>query len=255
MRKHHDFILSPITQILEEMVAACGGCGDGIETFPLCEYVMQSTFLKMTGFQEQKLKCILWELATDDYAFRYEFTSNKNKSYGECSNYGDKKSVLCALWGQIQKCDPSIELASIDKRKLRTDLNVEMEHILAHSNIMVWLWNDFESYREFFRGITDNQFLTPSGESVDLFAKSATLRVAEKSNNLFDAYDKLYRHRNRCAHNLLSYQHHLPTLRMLADPQYKYENYFIRFYVIALIDRIFVDLWEKYVSAITNNVW
>lgn len=252
MRTHHDFIISPITQILQDMVAACGGCGDGIETFPLCEYVMQSTFLKMTGFQEQKLKCILWELATDDYEFRYEFTS---KSYGECSNYKDKKNILCDLWGQIHKCDPSIELASIDKRKLRTDLNVDMEHILDHSNIMVWLWNDFESYREFFRGITDNQFLTPSGESVDLFAKSATLRVAEKSNNLFDAYDKLYRHRNRCAHNLMSYQHHLPTLRMLASPDYKYENYFIRFYVIALIDRIFVNLWEQYVSAVENNAW
>lgn len=130
-----------------------------------------------------------------------------------------------------------------------------MEHILDHSNIKVWLQNDFEDYQEFFHGITDNQFIISLGESVDLFAKSATLRVAEKSNNLFDAYDKLYRHRNRCAHNLLSYQHHLPTLRILADPQYKYENYFIRFYVIALIDRIFVDLWEKYVSAITNNVW
>lgn len=53
----------------------------------------------------------------------------------------------------------------------------------------------------------------------------------------------------------MSYQHHLPTLRTLASPDYKYENYFIRFYVIALIDRIFVNLWEQYVSAVENNAW
>ena len=252
MRKHHDFILSPITQILQDTVAACSGCGAGIETFPLCEYVMQSTFLKMTGFQEQKLKCILWELATDDYEFRYEFTS---KSYGECSNYKDKKSILCDLWEQIHKYDSSITLTSTYKQKLLADRNVEMEHILDHSNILVWLSNDFEGYQEFFQGITERQFLIPEEKPIKLFVPGDNLPGAEKANNLFDAYDKLYCHRNRCAHNLLSYQHHLPTLRMLADPQYKYENYFIRFYIIALIDRIFVDLWEKYVSAITNNVW
>lgn len=252
MRPHHDFIISPITQILQDTVTACGSCGSGIETFPLSEYVMQSTFLKMTGFQEQKLKCILWELATDDYEFRYEYTS---KSYGECSNYKDKKTILSDLWGQIRKYDSSVELASIDKLKLRTDLNVDMENIFAHSNILIWQWEDFEGYREFFQGITDNQFIIPARESVDLFAKSATLNAAEKSNNLFDAYDKLYRHRNRCAHNLLSYQTHLPTLQMLSSPSYKYENYFIRFYVIALIDRIFVRFWREYIAAVESSGW
>lgn len=214
---------------------------------------MQSTFLKMTGFQEQKLKCILWELATDDYEFRYEFMS---KSYGECSNYKDKKAILAELWKQVRKCDSSIELSTIDKTQLRTNLNADIENIFAHSNITLWQWNDFEDYREFFRGVTDNQFITlTGGDSVELFAKSATLSAAEKGNNLFDAYDKLYRHRNRCAHNLQSYQHHLPTLQMLSSPSYKYENYFIRFYVIALVDRIFVDFWHKYIAAVESSEW
>jgi hypothetical protein len=38
---------------------------------------MQSIFIKMTGFQEQKLKCIVWELATDDYEYRYHKLTDK----------------------------------------------------------------------------------------------------------------------------------------------------------------------------------
>jgi hypothetical protein len=54
MPKHTDFILSPITDILREVVSANAGIGNGIETYPLSEYILQSAFLKMTGFQEQK---------------------------------------------------------------------------------------------------------------------------------------------------------------------------------------------------------
>ena len=81
---HSDFIFSPITEVLKDAVTASSGIGNGIETFPLYDYVMQSTFLKATGFQEQKMKCICWEIATFDYEYRYEFTKTP---LGECSSY------------------------------------------------------------------------------------------------------------------------------------------------------------------------
>ena len=69
-------------------IPANAGIGNGIETYPLGDYIMQSVFLKMTGFQEQKMKCICWELASNDYEYRYyRFTQNK---LGECSNYKEK---------------------------------------------------------------------------------------------------------------------------------------------------------------------
>ena len=85
--KHAKFILTPIFEILKDCVNATKGIGIGIETYPLCEYIMQTTFLKMTGASEQKLKCILWEIATNDFHFRYEFLKT---SYGECSNIKEK---------------------------------------------------------------------------------------------------------------------------------------------------------------------
>ena len=67
MSKHRDFILMPIDKILKEAIFATNAVGFTIKAYPLYDYIMQSIFIKMTGFQEQKLKCIVWELATDDY--------------------------------------------------------------------------------------------------------------------------------------------------------------------------------------------
>lgn len=92
MRNNHrdKFVLSPILDILQDAVNACVGIGKGIETHSLCEYVLQTTFLKMTGMSEQKLKCICWEMATNDYDYRYHYLK---KNYGECSSYADKCSI------------------------------------------------------------------------------------------------------------------------------------------------------------------
>lgn len=64
--RHERFILSPIISILQDAVNASAGIGDGVEKQSLGEYVLQTTFLKMTGASEQKLKCICWEMATND---------------------------------------------------------------------------------------------------------------------------------------------------------------------------------------------
>jgi len=86
---HNSFILTSITKILEEAISTTIGIGDGIETYALYDYVMQSVFLKMTGAQEQKMKCICWELATNNYGYRYDrYTKNP---IGGCSQYKEKE--------------------------------------------------------------------------------------------------------------------------------------------------------------------
>lgn len=79
---HKKFILSPLSDILKNATSATFGLRNGIETYPTFDYILQSVFLKMTGAQEQKMKCICWELATYDYDYRYKrFTQ---KTLGEC---------------------------------------------------------------------------------------------------------------------------------------------------------------------------
>ena len=69
----------------------------------------------------------------------------------------------------------------------------------------------------------------------------------ERIKSLKDIYDDhLYKHRNRIAHNTVSYQQNLPSLKSLIDENYKYNNYFLWFSILILIDNIFIELYNKY---------
>ena len=64
--------------------------------------------------------------------------------------------------------------------------------------------------------------------------------------NVYKNY--LYKHRNRVAHNLLSYQQNLPTLSKLKEKNNKYENYFLYFFMLIFIDELFIYLYKKYLK-------
>ena len=100
---HTDFILNPLMEVLADGVNACTSLPVGIENSALGEYFMQSLFLRVTGAQEQKLKCICWVMATNDYRYRYDLLNVKQ--YGECSEYKHKKEIYKDLASQIQGFD------------------------------------------------------------------------------------------------------------------------------------------------------
>lgn len=230
MRVHEKFIKSSIINILNQAIQSVSACGNGMETYPLCEYVMQSTFLQMTGFNEQKLKCILWELATDDFEFRRDFLRN---NYNECSSYKDKEQIFKDFIKEINKnnCNFSANEIRLD---LFESVKNECKSVFEYSLMKIWLPRQYEHYIQFLRTVTD-----------DCFLKNNTLF----SNCLLSAYKKLYGHRNRCAHNLLSYQDNLPTLITLNSDDYKYDNWFIRFFLLILIDEVFTRLYEIYLDS------
>lgn len=230
MKNHTDFILSPITNILSDAASASAGVDNGIETYPLCDYIMQSVFLKMTGFQEQKMKCICWELATHDYDYRRTLLADEDK-LGEYSSLKAKNSIYKRL---IEK---SGSLENKDKRLILSTTFSEIKKIFLGTNLSVWAQRNFNWF------IKHHQNFIKIGH------------FANKSNLLEDClkYDLLYRHRNGCAHNTQSYQQNLPTLKTLIDKNYQYENYFIRFAVLMLIDKTFIELYKKYLLSLKNN--
>ena len=291
---HTKFILNPILNILEETVTACIGIGDGIETQSLSEYVLQTTFLKMTGASEQKLKCICWEIATFDYEYRYRYL---NKNYGECSRYEDKNSIYSDLTAAILKMDDSFSVSSLfddldltdkiteyidnkiakeienQKRKnnlseenrnkiikgirnsytlkglcekekdmlmrkvLQEKINCNIIDILNNSSLAIWKQHDYEFYKAKWKQMLSMNYAT---------------------NELFDKeLQKYYRtivynHRNRCAHNLTSYQDNLPMLKTMVNSSFDYENYFFRFALLILADEIFMRLYRIYLISLRN---
>lgn len=235
---HTDFILSPISDILKDVVSASAGIGSGIETFPLCDYIIQSVFLKMTGFQEQKMKCICWEMATFDYEYRYDFTKTP---LGECSSYSEKQKIYKDLISQIEKNGLDFSKINIDKNNILKTTFLDILTIFLNTNLSIWAQKDFQSFQTIFKDIKDTHFLSEKGS---LFANATMKKIYE---------DHLYRQRNRIAHNTSSYQHNLPTLKTLKDENYKYENYFVYFSILVLIDKIFISLYKKYLITIDEK--
>ncbi len=238
MSKHRDFILMPIDKILKEAVSATNVVGFTIKAYPLYDYIMQSIFIKMTGFQEQKLKCIVWELATDDYEYRYrKLTDN----LGECSSYDDKNKIYKEMIEIIKKYSSKFEIKDIfpNKKDFMDYIGNNIIAIFTDSHLVNFKLKSFKQ----FSGIWNNLFSKNSLLTDNLF-------ISEQGHvRLKDVYkDHLYKARNRIAHNTLSYQQNLPTLKVLKGEDYKYENYFLWFAILVLIDGVFLRLYKKYLE-------
>ena len=248
--KHTKFILTPIFEILKDCVNATKGIGIGIETYPLCEYIMQTTFLKMTGASEQKLKCILWEIATNDFHFRYEFLKT---SYGECSNIKEKNKIFKEMVVQIKKLSFDTDyIKNIFSDETKTNIKKKTTEDI----IDIFEKTCLASWQE-------KQFLFYKNNSSKLFDTSHFCNYAcdKQGNenislieNSIDFEHIVYDQRNRCAHNLRSYQNNLPDFKILVSNEYDYENYFFRFSILVLLDEIFMKMYSEYFELLTVNI-
>lgn len=245
---HNNFILFPVSDILKDMISASSGIGNGIETYPLCDYIMQSTFLKMTGAQEQKMKCILWELATYDYEYRYfRFTQNQ---LGECSSYDEKQKIYKDLIDQIEKHGrKEFNINFIGKDLLLNQTTQLIKDTFLNSNLSIWAERSFNEYTSIWNVISCSYFATKD----NLFSTAAGISGKPKYTLIEMYKEHLHKHRNRIAHNTLSYQQNLPTLNMLIKDEHKLNNYFIYFSILILIDNIIINLYKQYLKIIENN--
>ena len=261
MSKHTDFILKSITEILQGATISCKSVGFGIEGFPLNEYVLQSVFLKMTGFQEQKMKCICWELATNDYEYRYSTFYSARNSIGECSCLDEKNKVYNCLIEQVRKKrgDDTYEILSDEKYNIFNEAKRQEIEILNNSSFSIWNDNVYKEFINISNTIQKECFEKSSKQKTfTLFrpkCDNCSKHINCKNIGLVDIFEILYRNRNRCAHNTTSYQHNLPTLDSLRDSRYKYENYFVWFLVLIYIDDLIRIVYKDYLLAIENDVW
>lgn len=265
MRRHEEFILSPIEQILEDIVMATQFSDVGLHSYPLCEYVMHSTFLKLTGCQEQKLKCISWELATDNYKHRYE--RYKRKPLGECSSYEDKKMVLDDLVRLTHELDKNYKgLSRTELQEIFVETKTAMLDFFNQSKIKGWMEKPFTDFGNLTQqcGVQCLAFFNNNGimsdfvghcENCSCRSSSFSPNQCEigKIANMRKAFECVVMHRNRCAHNTVSAQRNLPSLNTMKDPEYVFENYFLRFAMIVYIDKVFARLFRNYMRIADND--
>ncbi|MBL6538892.1 hypothetical protein JNG37_09110 [Streptococcus suis] len=389
MSKHDKFILTPITSVLEEAVVASYGIGKGIESYSISDYIMQSLFLKMTGFQEQKMKCISWEIATNDFAYRRSLLAN---DYGlaEHSTYRAKNTIFQKLQESIANINNDIDFhksvfevikedflgkEDIDiieetrivlkdvfgsesdkdrvneiffqlaKKKLSQNtnsevleiikeflsdsdflsLNIELEKIEQRKNtadeifetlknvikeskfnelcrkllktffqeksfdeiikMLKVLLSESEIHKLYaslakkeFRDSTVNKIIEIFADTnlavwkeknFDYFYNEGSKKIIclnqllpKQKNNyslfgnvLVEKYEILYNQRNRIAHNVISYQDNLPTLKTLQLETDESRNYFVWFAILVLIDKIFMSTYRVYQLALDEDIY
>ena len=238
-----DFITTPLSELLVEATDAMTAVEDGMKGYQIADWVMPTLFLRMTGAQEQKLKCIHWDLGSVDLDQRYRYYSNK---MGEMSCYDDKSKVCGEMLNFIvcnkQDFNPQ---ADINRQKLLEEAKEDVKRICGNSVMRAWYAADYNGFEEVVA--------TFKYQDLVVWDEKKKKCTALLGGELRSAFDALYNHRNKCAHNSTSYQMNLSKFQVLSGPYAKYENYFIRFFLLIMLDRLFVLLYQKAVALADLN--
>lgn len=263
MSSHSVFIETPITSVLEDAMHIFDSIDWGMESFALAEYLLNAIFIKMTGAQEQKFKCLVWEIGTYDYKYRYEHVYSKWE-YGECSAFDAKSKILASLYESLHNKCKQKSFADDLKTYKETQFGIVKQEIINFYDKTLKgcvnqrdfedfcrLWDKKFIYLDGFANIVenekDNKFVIAL--SIDNLKKDEK----EKAKNLIlftDIYSHLYRFRNACAHNLKSYQQDYYDLYELREKSSVTDNYFFRFATLMMIDAIAIKLYKDFRSVI-----
>lgn len=229
MKKHYEFITTKITTLIEEAICALSLVGHGIENCSLEEYIFNSLLLNMLGFQEQKLKCILWEYATYDYDIRYALLDKKNTT-GDYTEY-DKIKML---YNKLKNKNKSLKKDYSICLKMEPLYN-HLKYLMEDTNLSLLKQKNFLEFSELSPKVYKKEFK-------DYFPE-----------NLKNIYYNLYNQRNRIAHNTLSYQENLPKFESLTNYDHMQSNCFLWFYVLCVIDEIFIQLYKDFINIIKSD--
>lgn len=244
MAKHSDFILTPTSEILEEAGVAIGNQACGIENFPLKEYFLQSLFLKLTGAQEQKCKCILWDVGTYDYEIRYQFFGSRSESIGECSALAAKNKIFKAVKDRLEFLKSPLKIDDEIRKPCIENVRTQITDFYERCRSQGWSPGEYDEYESVFGQM-----------GLRHFYQKSNLLADGKSPGWASIYDMaVFRHRNRCAHNLLSYQGNKPGFALLKE-EYKYWNYYLRYALILLVDAILSDVYRQWLEKMQYGLY
>lgn len=242
---HNGFILTPLVYLLKQIVSSVSTVGNGIELSAINDYVLHSMFLQLTGAQEQKFKCIVWELANTDLQYRYDRYNKWN--LGECSKISDKNEVYSDIIDKVKRYNPAFKLfASKDQKKhFLNNVLLQVDEIISRSSFVHTHHRHYQDFKKVWRNLSSSNI--DGGEQLIIKAKGKNTKIKLKTNEeLFGIYRLLYLHRNRCAHNVMSYQDNLPPFWELCDKYYQsHYNIFLFVTLLVMIDEMVMNAYKE----------
>lgn len=250
--RHSEFIETPLLNLLRDVVSDSNNVNDGIEFYGISGYVLHSLFLRMAGAQEQKLKCICWDLATADYEYRY--TRYNKWELGECSKLKDKSTVFSDLVSAVRALKPSYSVfggSPANKQGFINRTFNNIKDILNGSNLAMCYPGEYDTFLDIIAHFDLNNI--EAGDQIFRSTENLTLDNMTDDTVFAVAYTLLYKHRNRCAHNTLSYQNNIPTFQELNNEKVqRYYNIFLFLTILVVIDNLFMQVYKKYTNVISR---
>lgn len=222
---------------MDKACQACVSLGYVIDYYTLKDYLFQSLLLRLTGFVEQKLKCICWDMATVDFEYRRRLLNNDDK-LGEYSTLDAKSKIFTALKSLITRIEeiPFDINSYINKAQIAKSAQDEVKSIFYKTTFYYWAEREYKSFSNNKSLFKANHFAN-EGLFEECFA---------------NVYNKLYMTRNSIAHNTSSYQENIPSLKKFVLLDNVEDNYFTWFATLNLIDKIFTELYFVYMDKYEN---
>lgn len=258
---HQDFITSSVTDVFREASAALSSIDDGMMMLKASDYILQTAFMKMTGFLEQKMKCICWEIASQSYEYRHGVFF-KERICG-FSSYGEKKAVLNDLIKELFRCNAGFEIDKPKKQDMILRVEDDIDSFCKVPCMHKIYLRQFVITKELLKKIKPEDILSGATKGditkVELFSgqvKGNVQGIVTKNGkiNLQYAYEEIvYKHRNRCAHNTICYQRNNPLIDVVSSADYPFHNYLVRFAILDLVDMIFIMVYNAWGKACQNS--
>ena len=86
----------------------------------------------------------------------------------------------------------------------------------------------------------------------DVEALSTNERIDVRCRSLKAVYDDMHQNRNRYAHNTLSYQQNLPSMKELVKGK-ESGNFYEWFFILTLLDKVFMNRFEGVKEVLEKN--
>lgn len=268
-----------VSDILDEAGCSVASMSAGIEAAQLCDYFMQSVFLKMVGFLEQKTKALSWELASVYPRYRYEHFFKEKGANG--STLEDKNKVYGDLVRRINDEGLSKVLAEEqDKLDIKGLIKNHIDNFRKRTEHLGWLEREFLYFNETFmsrdaicfapKSVT---FLFGHCENCSLKKKktgrppcgckctNCTVSAPKTTSgsrctykNLSSVYKAaVYDFRNRCAHNTLVNLTSSREIDEYSEDKTEEENYLIRLALIDVIDITMTRAYQVWVKKVAGE--
>lgn len=261
MSNNSEYIKIPITSLLDEAIAILSNMEWNMRSFAVAEYIFHSLFLKMTGAQEQKFKCLVWEIGSIDLDFRKNQIFDKKWEYGECSKLDVKNDIIKALYNCTKEYQWN-KSENIISEKERDDIYLNAKEYINYlyeralkKSVYHREYNDFNRIWQSKIMPTDSIWWENNGQLVP-FKNKDNYNAKDRDNIITfkDVYDNLYYYRNLCAHNFKAFQTNNFDFNRMRKAVDVTNNYFFRFAALMVIDAIVITIYKKFESLTSSDI-